>query len=203
MPKAESIETPLQAIIRDPKMNVKALRRKGWVPGVVYGADGHSTLIALPAGQFLKIYHRAGTTHPFPVVINGHPPIQVLVKQYDVEPTSGILRHVDLYRITGAERVNVDVPLKFVGVAPAVSQGGILVTEHETVTLRCPADSIPEYIEVDLSPLESIGDTVTVGDLRLPEGVIAVDDAETVLVHISTPVRAVEEEAEEEAEEAS
>lgn len=201
MPKAKSIEASLQAIIRDPKMNVKALRRKGWVPGVIYGADGHSTPIALPAGQFLKIYHQTGTTHPFSVVINGHPPIQVLVKQYDVEPTSGILRHVDLYRIIGAERVNVDVPLKFIGTAPAVSRGGILVTEHETVTLRCPADSIPENIEVDLSSLETMGDTITVGDLRLPEGVIAVDDAETVLVHISAPVRAVEEE--EEAEEVS
>src|SRR5512146_2691567 len=103
-----------------------ALRRSGKVPAVVYGAHHEATPIAVAATAFEKIFHEAGEATIVSLSGLGEP-VPTLIHEVDLDPLTNKPRHVDFYAVTKGEKVEVAVPLEFVGVSPAVEAGANLV----------------------------------------------------------------------------
>lgn len=172
--------------------SAKALRKAGSVPAVVYGAHQEATPIAVDAKAFGKALAAAGESTVVSLEGLGTP-LATLIHEVDLDPVSHMPRHVDFYAITKGEKVEVAVPLEFIGESPAVKAGANLVkVMHELPIEAEPAD-LPHQIEVDVSGLAEIGQQIQAGDLRLPAGVTLTCEAEEVVALIQE----VEEEPEE------
>jgi large subunit ribosomal protein L25 len=94
--------------------------------------------------------------------------------------------HADLYEVRMDETITVSIPVRIVGKAAGVEEGGILDHSLRELEIECLPGSIPDGVEVDVSAL-TIGDSIHVSDLKLPEGVKVLEDAGTPVVAVTTP----------------
>jgi large subunit ribosomal protein L25 len=171
---------------------VRALRRQGLLPAVIYGAritPINITLDAHSAGQMLP---RVSSSQLILLDVNGDQH-NVLVRERQRNPVTDVLVHVDFQAVSMTEKLRINVPLEFTGEAPAVRDfDGIVTPARETVEVECLPGDLPSVIEVDLSGLKEIGDVMYVRDLQLPPRVIAMDDPEEVVVSITAPISEAE-----------
>lgn len=162
------------------RISMTALRRKGFIPGVVYGARQASTPIVIPMRSFEKVLREAGEATI--VSIDGlGAPIPTLIHEVDLDPLTNKPRHVDFYAVTKGKKVEVAIPLAFTGESPAVKSGANLVKVLHELEVKADPMNLPHDISVDLSVLAAIGDRIHTRDLVLPAGVeLAVDGEEIV-----------------------
>lgn len=169
-----------------------ALRKAGKIPAVVYGPKEPATAITLDRIQFEKIFKQAGESSIITLSgLNGAK--EVLVHDVAFDPTVGGIMHVDFYAIEAGKEITVDVPLVFVGEAPALKLGGTLTKVLHEVAVTCAPSALPKEIAVDVSSLDDFEKQIHVKDLVLPKGVKAENDPEDVVAL----VQAVKEESEE------
>lgn len=171
-----------------------ALLKDGRVPAVVYGPKQEALSIALVRGEFEKVLKEAGESSVIELSGVTKEPLQVLIHEVDLDPVTNIARHADLYAIEKGAKVEVAVPLNFIGESAAVKAGANLVKViHELEIEAAPAD-LPHEIEVDISSLANVGDQIHVRDVKLPKGVSlnGVEEDEVVAL-----IQAVVEEVEE------
>jgi len=157
------------------------LAKDGLMPAVVYGPKQEATSVSFPVADFAKILRDSGES----VVIDLEglaKPVQVLIHDIDRDPVSGQPRHADLYAIEKGAKVEVAVPLSFVGESMAVKTGGNLVKVLHELTVEADPANLPQEIEVDISVLGAIGDQIHVKDLILPKGVVTHVDPEEVVI---------------------
>lgn len=179
------------------KSIARKLRAAGKIPAVVYGA-GESTSIAVATREVEKALAAAGSLIDLNLAGGKK---TVIVKDILKDPVRGELRHVDFQEVDLTKKLEVIVPLKLVGEEERTNDGGLVqALIWETPVLCLPTD-IPDAIEVDVSGLE-VGQSLTLGDLQLPEGVELVGDAEEVVVKIDLPSKPATEAGDAEAEEA-
>jgi large subunit ribosomal protein L25 len=171
-----------------------ALRRAGSLPGVVYGAHHTGTPIMLDAKAFEKVYKEAGEATIVSLSGLGSD-TPTLIHEVDLDPMTNRPRHVDFYAVTKGEKVEVAIPLEFVGEAPAAKAGANIVKVLHEVEVEADPMNLPPELTVDISTLVNIDDQIRAGDLLLPNGVTLVTGEDEVLVL----AQAVEEEAVEEA----
>jgi large subunit ribosomal protein L25 len=115
------------------------------------------------------------------------------VRERQRHPVSGSLLHVDFQEVSLTEKIRVTVSVQIRGEAPAVKNfDGILVAGQEAVEIECLPGDLPEFIAIDVSSLENIGDSLHVRDIVLPDTVKILTDAGEMLVVVTAPV--VEEE---------
>ncbi|MFZ1075422.1 MAG: 50S ribosomal protein L25 [Minisyncoccia bacterium] len=170
----------------------KAIRASGSIPAVVYGAHQEATPIVVDAIAFSKALREAGEATI--VSLSGlGAALPTLIREVDLDPLTSRPRHVDFYAVTKGEKVEVAIPLVFVGESPAVREGANLVKVLHEVEVEADPMSLPHDIEVDLTVLAALDDQIRVGDLKLPDGVELVTDAEDVVVLVQEVV--AEEEA--------
>lgn len=182
------------SLVLDAKMRTnfqkenRRLRSAGSTPGVVYGKVKENQHIELDTLAFTKLYQRAGESTLVDLQIEGQKPIKVLIQDVHRDPVNQTVLHVDLFAIDMNEKLTADVDLKFVGEAKVVKEmGGILVKNHDSLEIEClPGDLIHEF-EVDISPLQTFDDRITVGDLQAPQGVVFTDKPEEVVVFADEP----------------
>lgn len=182
----------LSATKREEK-GAKRLLEAGSLPGVVYGPKQDSTPITLSSKEFEKVLKEAGESTV--IELNGlsGDALQVLIHDVDLDPVANTPRHVDLYAIEKGAKVEVAVPLTFIGESPAVKAGANLVKVlHELEIEAAPAD-LPHDISVDISVLKEVGDQIHVSDLAIPQGVTVKEEGEQVIALIQEVE--VEEEA--------
>lgn len=173
-------------------------RREGKVPGILYGYGVDPQGIALDAAVLDRFLGTTASTRLLELQV-GDETHTVLVKEVQRDPVRGTLLHVDFHRVRLDQEVQAVVPLVVVGEEQRASDGGIVTPNLHELTVSCLPTQIPAAITVDVSGL-SLGDTVTVAELELPEGVTVVDDPETAVLSIVAP--RTEEPAAEEADEA-
>jgi large subunit ribosomal protein L25 len=171
----------------------KALFEAGTLPAVVYGPKQESLSITISAKEFGRVLEDAGESSVVELSGVTSSPLQVLIKEVDRDPVTNIPRHADFYAIEKGAKVEVAVPVEFIGESPAVKAGANLVKVlHEIEIEASPAD-LPGEITVDISVLAAVGDQIRVGDLNLPKGVTLKVDAEEIVALIQE----VKEETEE------
>ncbi|GAB4473351.1 MAG: 50S ribosomal protein L25/general stress protein Ctc [Anaerolineales bacterium] len=179
---------------------VKALRREGKLPAIVYGHKFSPLPILLDYRQTSRSLAGVSSSQLIELNVEGQK-IPVLVRERQHHPISGNLLHIDFLAVSMTETLRAFVPIDFEGEAPAVKDfGGIVVTGLEEVEVECLPKDLPEKITVDLSKLGNIGDGIYVRDLVVPAGVEVLSDGDEMVVLITAP-EAEEEAVEEEVEE--
>ncbi len=172
---------------------VQALIAAGQIPAIVYGPKQEPVNITLVARDFDKLFKAAGESSVIELSGVTAAPLQVLIHEIYRDPVTNAARHADFYAIEKGAKVEVAVPLEFVGESAAVKAGANLVkVMHELEIEAAPAD-LPHDIKVDISVLANIGDQIHVSDLVLPKGVVAKVDGDEVIALIQEVKEEVEE----------
>lgn len=175
----------------------KRLRREGLVPGVVYGKGEGSTNVQVDAKTFETLYRAAGRTSVVKFRLPGASrATSGFIKSVQRHPLSGQAIHVDYYLVNLKVEMEVDVPLVFVGEAPAVeSTGGTLLHNLSSLHVKALPTDIPHEITVDVSTLTSLDVAIHVADLNLNRDLVTVlTDGETLVATVVPPRVEVEEE---------
>jgi large subunit ribosomal protein L25 len=177
----------------------RRLRASGLVPAVVYGHGSPAEPVACPrkeiervldAGHHMVEIRAHGEVSPGWDVPEAR---KAIVKEVQVDPVTQQVLHVDFVEVSAREIISVTVPLVFRGEAPGVKEGGSQEVNLHEITIRCPADGVPDDLRVDVSGL-GLGESIHVGELELPGGVSAETPAEQVVVTCRRPRGVVEEE---------
>lgn len=187
------------------KGSSRELRRNGLIPAVIYGDKQEPLAIAVPYKEvFYKIHGGGFKTTVATIDVDGKK-IQVLPKDYQLDPVRDFPLHVDFLRVSAKSVVHVNVPVHFTNeeAAPGIKRGGVLNIVRHDVELIVPANAIPEAIEFDLTGLE-IGDSVHISATKLPKGVTpAIQDRDFTVATIAAPAGLKSDEAAEGTEEAT
>jgi large subunit ribosomal protein L25 len=161
-------------------------RLTGMVPAVLYGGRQDSVSLAVNAKQVAKIL-RSETGHNtiFTVQVSGGNEEKAMMKDWQVDPVSGALLHVDLLRIAMDVRMRVMVPVRTFGEPQGVKmQGGVFETVTREVEIECLPGDIPEEYKVDVSDM-LIGKQLRAADLPFdPQKVKLLTDPTRVLAHV-------------------
>lgn len=172
-----TIEAQPRAVI---KKGVKRLRKEGLVPAAIFGYKGNIN-IQLNAKIFKKVYEAAGHTTIVEVELEGKKH-NVLIDEAQINPVTREVSHVSLREVRMDEEITMAIPLELVGSdeAPAVKDENqmiiLAVTELEVKGLP---GNMPSEIKIDVSKFHA-GDTLTLSQVVLPEGVVFVEHAEDV-----------------------
>ena len=170
------------------------LRREGVLPGVVFGGHKDSTNVQTDLREFERGYKRWGNTTLMTLEGLADGDQSVLIHDVTRSTVTGNLLHVDFLRVSLTEKVRAEVPLHFVGDSQAVKDGGILVHAKNEISIEAFPQDIPHAIEVDLSVLKEIDDSIYVRDLKVDTSKVEIlDDGDELLVR-AVPVH-IEEEA--------
>jgi large subunit ribosomal protein L25 len=150
----------------------RRLRRKGKVPAILYGGSSKAQALVLDHNELIhNLDIEAFHSHVLTLKI-GRKSDQAILKDVQYHPFKNEVVHVDLLRVKAGQKLQVTIPLHFVGVdtAPGVKEGGVFSRNVVEVEVQCLPKNIPEYIEVDVSTL-GIGDARHLRDVVLPPGV--------------------------------
>ena len=163
------------------------MRRNGLIPVTVYG-DGQeavaASIIKKELGTFVRAHGRHGI---FTLHLDGGSST-VKIAHMQLDPIKGHVWHLDLQRISLTERSEFEVALKIVGEAEAVKMAtGVLDVVSHAIKVRCLPRDLPEYIEVDVTPLV-LGHHLRVSDLKLDADKFqVVTDADAVIATVVAP----------------
>src|SRR6516162_1910196 len=170
------------------KNAARRVRVTGMVPAVLYGGRKDSMALSVNAKQVSKILRsESGHNTIFAVQVAGAGEEKAMVKDWQVDPVSGKLLHVDLLRIAMDVRMRVRVPVHTVGEPEGVKlQGGIFEMVTREVEVECLPGDIPEEFRVDISGL-TIGKQLRAADLPInPQKTKLLTDPQRVLAHVVT-----------------
>jgi large subunit ribosomal protein L25 len=160
----------------------RRLRKTGRVPGVMYHVDGNVPFSADEL-ELAAVLRRGANL--IDLQLDGAEHLTVL-KDYDVHPVRGNLRHIDLQAVTMDQTVKTTISLVLVGTSPGQKEGAILTQGIRELLVECIASSIPDQVEYDISDTHA-GDTVILRDVPMPEGVTPLDDEGTMVVALTVP----------------
>jgi ribosomal protein L25, Ctc-form len=170
------------------KSFAKRLRRGGKVPAVVYG--GHREPVPIVVDQKtvseLVIKSEHGVRSVFLLKMAGSDQQRhAMIKELQIDPISRTMTHIDFVRVVMDEKVKVTIPVHLVGTAIGVKTGGGVVDfQVREVHVECLPGSIPDTIDVDITPLELHG-VIRISELKMQEGVKIFDDPDRVVVGIT------------------
>lgn len=167
---------------------VKALRRNGWVPAIVYGSDISNQEIQVQGKELDAALRRQATNKPYKLMVDGNA-YDVMVYELQRHPVMGNILHADFKKINMNEKVHTTVPVLMTG-DPEL---GVATLVRHSVEISCLPGNIPESFTVDVDGL-NIGDVILVSDLVVPTGVELGLDATEVLISV-LPVKAKSEES--------
>lgn len=185
----ETIELEIEPRCGAGKGAARAMRRRGKVPCILYGAKRSATLVTVDAKEFETKVGRLEGSHLIRLnaasdQLGGR---LVLVKELQRHPMSRLLLHADLYEVDLTAKLRLRVALHFVGRAAGVELGGILQPIRREIEVLCLPTEIPDFIEVDVTSL-GIHDAVHISDLKAPGGIEIPFDTDEALVTVLPPV---------------
>ena len=159
------------------------LRRDGKIPAVIYGHKEETVHIAVDAAELeraIRVLH----ARTFRLTVNGKEDT-VLIKELQWDHLGSTMLHVDFERRSLTEKVNVVVPIELRN-SPKATGGGVIDQPLHALHIECNFGNIPEAVRVDILNL-TIGKPIYVSDLKLPEGVVATDSPDAVVVQLKVP----------------
>ena len=170
------------------KHSARRLGRMGKVPAVLYGPKTHPVLLQLDKKDFSNRVAGLEGSHLVRLKSGSVALAEkvALVKEMQFHPITGDVIHADLYEVDLTAKIQVHVPLHFIGKAEGVVRGGILQPVVREIEVECLPLDIPEFFNVDVSALD-IGDSVHIEELPMPEGVTAVFESNLALVTVVPP----------------
>lgn len=174
--------------------SARAERRAGRVPGVVYGNNEAPVAIAVDhADLHQRIYAGRFLTTVCDLVIDGTKQ-RVIPRDFQLDPVKDLPIHVDFMRLAEGAQIRVHIPVHVLNAqdAPGVKRGGTVNIVTHAVEVMCPADAIPQSIDVDVSGLE-INYSKHLSDVTLPQNLRVIGREDITLVTIVPPSGYAEE----------
>ena len=178
---------------------VKTLRRKGIVPVHVYGSGVEPMSLQTDAQVLRRLLPQVGTNIPLSVEIEGNKGENIcFVREVQRHPVTEDVLHVDFLRVDVAQTIQAEVPIVFVGEAPAARQmGGTLLQSLQSVLVEGLPMNIPPLVEIDVSGLGDFEKSIYISDLEIAADVTLITDTEELIARVSPPRVEVEEVVEE------
>ncbi len=171
------------------KGSVRALRNAGKIPAVIYGDKKASLPVSLERKDITKVYNSGRIMATLLEVEVEGKASRVIARDIQLDPVKDIILHADFLRVGQGTKIAVEVQVNFLNeeTCPGLKQGGVLNVVRYKVELLCPAESIPEFIELDLTEAE-IGTSLHISDIQLPEGIIpTITDRDFTVATIAAP----------------
>jgi len=160
----------LSATIRNNLGKKAALSRKaGKIPAVIYGHQKENLNLEFDYVEFEKILAQARESTLINLKIVGKNPVKAIITDIQRDPITDKIIHADIQQVDMKEKINVKVPLKFVGESKAVKEeGAVLIHNISEIEIHCLPEDLINEILVDISKLEKINDNIKIKDLKLP-----------------------------------
>lgn len=154
----------------------KDLLKEGKTPAVVYNAKTESESISLDSSIAKRILKEATSTSIFNAEFDGKK-MKVIVKEVDKNPITDEIRHISFFEIDETKDMVFTIPFNIVGVSPAVKNNlGVLIEVMSSINVKCKLKDLVPYFEVDVSSLDHPGQSISVEDLHLPEGITFINE---------------------------
>jgi large subunit ribosomal protein L25 len=190
---AEAVAVKVES--RDPAKNkgtgtrvARRLRAAGRIPAIVYGHKETPQPISLARDDVWQMIKNH--THLANLKL-GDTTQMVIVRELQRDHLGKEVVHLDFARVSADESIETEVPLELHGTAPGTAEGGVLEFLVHQISVTCRAIAIPDSIRVEIGELH-LNQGIHIRDLKLPEGVVANDDPDRLLVHVVTRVVAAE-----------
>ena len=194
----------LAATIRETKTKgqVKSLRSKGMVPGIIYGGEELNQKISISVKEVKNLLNKENIlSNIISINIDGKEQ-KVLPRVIDFDTVTDEPIHLDFLRIVKGAKVILEIPVKFINheLSPGLKRGGVLNIVRRKVELKCPTENIPTELVVDLNNLE-IGASIKISFINLPENVTpTIQGRDFVIATVAAPTVVKEPEKPAEAE---
>lgn len=184
----------------------RRLRKRGFVPGVLYGGSDDPVAICVDERELRRaLTGPAGLHSILDVQVDGTAKSHAsILKEYQQDKIRGHVIHIDLQEVRLDQTIQATVTVRLIGGedAPGVREGGVLSQPLREIQVEALPLEVPEHIDLDVSHM-AVNDTLRIGDVEVPESVTLLDDPETVVATLTAPTREiVVEEALAEGEEA-
>ncbi|MBA3534703.1 MAG: 50S ribosomal protein L25 [Ardenticatenales bacterium] len=176
---------------------VSRLRKEGIVPAVVYGGPLTSAISLQINGKELdKALRQAGTGRVIDLAVQGKS-YPVLARMVQRHVTRHQITHIDFLAVRMDQPIEAQIPISIIGESALVeNHEAVMMHPLDSLTVRALPDELPAHVEIDISALTEIGQSITVADLKLPRGVMVMNDSDILLVSLVAPSREVEAEDE-------
>jgi large subunit ribosomal protein L25 len=166
---------------------VRALRRAGLLPAVLYGHHIQPIAISLNHRDASRILPHVSSSQLIQVEVGGER-YPALVREKQRHPITSSLLHVDFQTVSMTEKLRAMVRIELTGDAPAVKNyNGVLVTGQEELEVECLPGDLINRIVVDISVLTEIGNSLHVSDLPVPSTIHVLTDADELVVLVTAP----------------
>ena len=197
---ADILSIAAQKRDRAGKGNARSLRGEGRVPAVIYGEKKGPESISIAINDITKLYNTGRILSTLLDVDIDGKKHRVIARDVQLHPVRDTILHADFLRLGKGAKIAVEVPVRFLNeeTCPGLKSGGVLNVVRYTVELNCPADSIPEDIELDLIEA-SMGDSLHISEVTLPNGCEPViSDRDFTIATIAAPAAIRSDAAEDE-----
>ena len=142
---------------------VKTLRNQGITPIHLYGSEFDSASMQVKMSELIDILNLAGFSSPI-TLNDGKSDIIAFAREVQRHPLTEQILHVDFQIVGKDDQVEVEVPINLIGESPAVKNlGGVLIKLMETIRISSKVDSVPKSLELDISVIESLEQSILVG----------------------------------------
>ncbi len=161
---------------------VKAMRREGKLPAVIYGRHTEPINVSLDAHTASLVLGKLTSSSLVTISLDGKE-YPALVREKQRDYIKNRLLHVDFLAVSLTESLRATVSLNFLGVSTAVKDfNAVLVHNLESLQVECLPTDLPERIDVDITPLEKPGDGIRVKDITVSDKIRLLDDPDTMVV---------------------
>jgi large subunit ribosomal protein L25 len=165
----------------------RTLRQSGQIPGVIYGHARQPQSLTLNAREFDRLMEHVTASTVIDLDLGGKTS-KTLIREIQRHPYKREVLHVDFLELVAGEKVIVEIPIVYVGTAQGVKDGGVLEQIKHALTVEADPTTLPEHIDVDVSEL-TIGHTLYVRDVRVPEGATVQDDPDSPVAIVAAPTK--------------
>ena len=194
----------LDATIRSTKTKgqLSELRKKGFVPAIIYGGKEDNQIISLSKKHLTNLINQENFASAVIKIIIEGKEINVLPREVSFDTISDEPIHVDFLRIVSGSKINLEIPVKFINndKSPGLKRGGVLNIVRRKVELKCPSEKIPNNLTLDLEGVD-IGESFKISSVKLDQDVIPTiqgRDFEIATLAAPTVMKEPEKPAEEE-----
>ncbi len=165
----------------------ESLKTENKIPAVVYGKDFSNLNISVKLADFERVYAEAKKSSFIDLTIDEKDTIKVLCYDFQADYTGKII-HADFYKVNENEELTVEVSLNFVNEAPAKKLGYNVLLQTETIKVKCLPKDLVSSIDVDLSGLSELEQTIKISDLVLPAGITVLNHADEIVAVVKEAV---------------
>lgn len=174
----------LQVALRKEEKN-KDIRKEGNIPAIIYGKHLNKPVsVMCNKNDFIKKFKETG--YSTPLTLEGKDVDQfVLIQDMQLDPVSDVVLHVDFMAVNKNEKVTTEVPVKLIGESPIEKLGeGKIQLLKDFVEVEAFPQDLPHDVQIDISVIEKMDDTIFVKDIKLSDKVTILDDLEQPLITV-------------------